>query len=227
MSSLAEQLKISPAEFKKPSVIILIISNLVPVFGVIFLDWEIFQVMMLFWAENVVIGGFNIVKMLLSTAGNTGNRGKKISMVPFFFIHYGIFTMVHGGLVFAIFGGVLENDEILTGISDSYHSLITPALGWAVAALALSHAISFIFNYLGKGEFRKTTLDQLMVQPYARVIILHITILIGGFLVMFFGAPLIGLMFLIALKIYVDIISHVKQHNIFMPASTQVKKVES
>jgi len=225
MSSLVEQLKIPSTEFRKPSVIVLIVSNLVPVFGVLFMSWDIFHVMMLFWAENVVIGGINILKMLFSTAGSSGHWGKKGSLIPFFFVHYGIFTLVHGGLVFAIFSGMFDNDDLITGISDTYQSLITPGLGWAIAALALSHAVSFIVNYLGKGEYRTTTLDQLMVQPYFRVIILHITILIGGFLVMFLSSPLIGLLFLIALKIYVDIISHIKQHNFFIPASTQVEKV--
>jgi hypothetical protein len=225
MSSLRYQLKIPLDELKKPSVIVLIISNLVPVFGVLFLDWDIFQVMMLFWAENVVIGVFNIFKMLCSTAGNSAHGSKKSAIIPFFIAHYGIFTLVHGVLVFTIFGDIFENDDLLAGASVTYHSLMIPALGWAAAALTLSHAISFVTNYLGKGEYRNTTLDQLMVQPYTRVIILHITILIGGFLVMFFGAPLIGLILLIALKIYIDILSHVKQHNIFMPTSTQEEKL--
>jgi hypothetical protein len=225
MLSLHEQLKIPWKEFKKPSVIILIISNLAPVAGVLFMGWDIFQVMMLFWAENAVIGGFNVLKMLFSTAGSSAHRGKKSSMIPFFIIHYGIFTLVHGVLVFTIFGSMFNNNSFLAGISDTYRTLTTPAFRWALAALALSHTISFSVNYLGKGEYRKITLDQLMIQPYTRVIILHITILIGGFLVMFFSSPLIGLLLLIALKVYVDIISHIKQHSIFMPASTQLKKV--
>ncbi len=38
MSSLVEQLKIPSTEFRKPSVIVLIVSNLVPVFGVLFIE---------------------------------------------------------------------------------------------------------------------------------------------------------------------------------------------
>jgi len=68
-------------------------------------------------------------------------------------------------------------------------------------ALAVSHTISFFVNYIGKGEYRQTSLQRLMVQPYTRVIILHITVLIGGFLVMLLGSPVVGLILLIALKL--------------------------
>jgi hypothetical protein len=51
-----------------------------------------------------------------------------------------------------------------------------------------------------------------MAQPYGRVVILHLTILLGGFMVMALGSPMIGLILLITLKTFVDIKAHLKQH---------------
>jgi len=218
LAPLLVKLKIPLSELKKVSVIVLILTNLVSVFGVIFMDWDAFLVVFLFWTENVIIGFFNILKMAVAPPDATGKWGPKYKIIPFFCVHYGMFTLVHGFIVFAIFGSVFENDDLFAGISATYHSLINPAFGWAVLALAVSHTISFFVNYIGKGEFKKTSLGQLMVQPYARVIILHITVLIGGFLVMLLGSPVVGLILLIALKTYVDILSHVRQHHIFNPA---------
>jgi hypothetical protein len=200
MASPLEYLKIPLAELKRVSVIVLILTNLVPIFGVIFLNWQVFIVMSIFWTENVVIGIFNVLKMAFAPSASTGKQGKKSTLIPFFCIHYGIFTLVHGVLVFAIFGGIFEHDNLITGITDNYKILVNLQFAWAVLALAISHAVSYLVNYIAKGEWKKTTLEKLMVQPYIRVIILHITILFGGFLVMLLNSPVVGLVLLIILK---------------------------
>lgn len=215
MTSLLEYLKIPLVELKRLSVIVLIVTNIVPIFGVIFLDWQVFIVMSLFWAENVIIGMFNVLKMMLALFGNTGKEENNFSLIPFFFVHYGIFTIIHGVLVFTIFGGIFEHDNLITGVTESYGTLIDPSLAWAILALTFSHAVSFVVNYIAGREWKNTNLEKLMIQPYARVIILHLTILFGGFLVMLLNSPVVGLVLLIILKTYVDIKSHLKQHSFF------------
>jgi len=215
MVSPLEYLKIPLTDLKRVSVIVLIVTNMVPVFGVIFLGWQVFIIMSIFWTENVVIGIFNVLKMAFATSANTGEQGKKSTLIPFFCIHYGIFTLIHGILVFAIFGNIFEQDNLITGITNGYKILVNLQFAWAVLALAFSHAVSYLVNYIAKGEWRKTALEKLMVQPYIRVIILHITILFGGFLVMLLNSPVVGLVLLIILKTYVDIKSHLKQHSFF------------
>jgi hypothetical protein len=44
------------------------------------------------------------------------------------------------------------------------------------------------------------------------VVVLHLAILGGGFLVMLMGMPVVGLTLLIALKIGLDVLAHAKQH---------------
>ena len=56
-------------------------------------------------------------------------------------------------------------------------------IGWAALALFLSHLVSFIFNYIGKGEYKQSKVNDLMGQPYGRVVVLHVTIILGGFLI--------------------------------------------
>lgn len=212
MSSFLESLKISFSDLKRVSVIVLILTNMVPVFGVIFLDWNVFPIMFLFWMENVIIGVSNVFKMLFSTADATGRWKLKASMISFFCVHYGIFTLVHGVFVFVLFGSFLEQDDLGQAYTDVTSILVDQQLWMAVLALFISHTISFFMNYIGKGEYKRSTLNQLMQQPYGRVVILHITILIGGFLVSLFGSPIVGLLFLIILKTYIDIKTHLSQH---------------
>jgi hypothetical protein len=56
-----------------------------------------------------------------------------------------------------------------------------------------------------------------MGQPYARVVVLHLTIIGGGFLVMALGAPVLGLLLLVVLKIGVDLAAHLREHSILQP----------
>ncbi|MFA6549262.1 MAG: DUF6498-containing protein, partial [Candidatus Margulisiibacteriota bacterium] len=44
----------------------LIIANAVPIFGVIFLGWETIDILFIYWFESLIIGIFNVLKMLLT-----------------------------------------------------------------------------------------------------------------------------------------------------------------
>ncbi len=213
MEKFLDLIKISGDDLKKVSVITLILSNIVPVLGVIFLDWQAFTILFLFWFENIVIGVSNVFKMAL-VAPNNARVGAKVSAISFFIVHYGIFTLVHGIFIFVIFGGFFEETEP-SSVFDVFGNFADLQLWWAILALVISHTVSFFTNYIGKGEYKNNTLNQLMGQPYGRVVILHVTIILGGFLVALFGSPVVGLILLIALKTFIDIKTHLKQHTIF------------
>lgn len=51
----------------KPSVLALIAANALPLIGVIFLGWSTFAIVVVYWAENVIIGMINVLKMLICT----------------------------------------------------------------------------------------------------------------------------------------------------------------
>jgi hypothetical protein len=205
-------MQFKPDNLKKPSVIVLIIANAVPLFGVLFLGWKVFPILLLFWMENVIVGLFNVIKMLLASPGDTAQQAAKIFMIPFFCVHYGLFTLVHGIFVFVLFGGTAFQD--ISPSLDTLPQIVRDyQLIWGILALLISHGASFAINYIGKGEYKTTNLGQLMAQPYGRVVILHLTILFGGFLVMALGSPIAGLLLLVVLKMGIDIAAHLMQHN--------------
>jgi len=207
------KLDIRSADFTKPSVIVLILANLIPLYGVIFLGWEAFPVLVLFWMENVVTGIINVIKMLVCSPGNPSQWAAKLFLIPFFCFHYGLFTFVHGIFVLTVFGDFLNSTS--SGLFD-LHALDSAFrhynIIWPFLALTISHVFSFAVNYIGKGEYKETTLSALMSQPYARVVVLHITIIAGGFLLMVLGSPIAGLVVLVILKTAIDIVTHLRQH---------------
>lgn len=203
--------------WRQPSVIALVLANLVPVFGVLVLHWEVFPLMFLFWSENVIVGVFNVLKMLTNQPASPVMWIGKAFLIPFFCVHYGMFTFVHGMLVVAFFGGGLHNTRGFPGASTFWNVMTENRLGWAILGLAVSHGVSFVTNYIGKKEYERVALNQLMSQPYGRIMVMHFAILIGGFLVMALHSPTPALLLLVALKTAFDLGSHVGERKQFAP----------
>ena len=72
----------------------------------------------------------------------------------------------------------------------------------------VSHGLSFYWNYLKNDEYQRASLNALMGQPYGRVIVLHLTVLFGGWVVMLLGSPLFALVLLVVLKTAADWRAH-------------------
>jgi hypothetical protein len=196
--------------FSSPSVWALIAANIYPVIGVIFLHWQTFPLLLFFWTENMVIGFYTVLKMLTASSEDA-KPAAKLFMIPFFCMHYGIFTLVHGIFVIAIFGSGFA-DSASMEFGDVWQQVIYNGLLWGTLVLMVSHGVSFFQNYIGKNEYRQVALQTLMSQPYGRVVILHVTIIIGGFLSMMLGSPIAALLFLIVLKVTLDITTHLREH---------------
>lgn len=210
----------SAFEGLRPSVLALVAANLLPLGGVLFLGWEIFPLVFLFWLENVVVGGFNALKMLLAQPAQPAGWVAKAAMVPFFCFHYGMFCFVHGIFVFTLFGrGTVPGK----GFPDAvlfWQVLTGQHLFWAALVLAASHGVSFVLNYLRSGEYRQARLEALMQAPYGRVVVLHVAILGGGFLVLGLGSPVWALALLIFLKIGLDVRAHLRERQRFAAEPT-------
>jgi hypothetical protein len=141
------------------------------------------------------------------------NQFAKLFFVPFFVVHYGLFCLVHGAILFAIFG----HDSHAFGLSDEIRNFTdvftAERMWWCIAAIAASHLYSFCVNYIGRGEYRRTIVELQMFQPYGRIVILHIAIILGGFVSMLLGSNVAILMMLIAGKTALDLSLHLSERD--------------
>jgi hypothetical protein len=182
---------------------------------VLFLGWTVFPLVLMYWLENVVVGGFNVAKMALAQPGDAILWAGKAFVIPFFVLHFGGFTYIHGVLVLAFFGPRSPNAFHL--VPTVLAAIRANRLGWGVLSLVLSHGFSFYWNYLRSGEYRRASLTGLMGQPYARIVVLHVVVLCGGWVVMLLGSPLGALLVLVALKTAVDLRAHQAERRKFAP----------
>jgi len=205
----------------------LILANLVPLAGAVFLKWDVFMILLTFWMENVVIGFFNILRMATAQAGGISSTVAKFMLIPFFAVHYSGFCLGHLAFLCMIFGrdsffGPGGKPELLSANSplQFFFGPLTDrglpgAVYIAAAGLLASHAVSFFANFLWNGEYQRVMPGELMKRPYGRVVILHIAILAGGGFVVSAGSPQYAVAVLVLAKIAVDLAAHVSERRKF------------
>ncbi|MBN2592164.1 MAG: hypothetical protein JXA81_01555 [Sedimentisphaerales bacterium] len=191
-----------------------------------FLGWNAFYVVLLYWTENIVIGFYNVLKMVLAAVPHPIAHLGKLFLIPFFIVHYGGFTAIHGFFVLALFhdGGqgppmgrmdwpcFLVFVQMLFNVVKYMYSVVPSQVRLAVLALFVSHGVSFVQNYLLKREYTTARPDKLMGSPYGRVVVMHIAIIAGGFLTMVAGSPAPLLVVLVGLKTILDVNLHNREH---------------
>jgi len=188
-------------------------SAAVIAWGVLVLGWSVFVVMALFWFENVVIGGFNVLRMLVSglRLGAGGMIGA-LFMAAFFTVHYGMFTAVHGVFVVMLFGAPELGREAMNGglygpLGNMVDRLFVDREGWlAMMAIIAVHAVRFMQWSFATREL-PTPLKELMGAPYGRIVVLHLTLILGAFLIQVLHAPVLGVLLLLALKLGYDLMT--------------------
>jgi hypothetical protein len=212
-----------------PTVGLLVASNLIPLAGVALWGWHLGTVMVLYWLENGIVGVLNIPRMALAAlaaeerSGLTPASGAdfvrllrvagRMSMIPFFIAHYGIFWVVHGVFVFALFAGAEPFGKAATSASATATAGVDPlAVATGAVGLALYHIVAFAYWDVYRGEARRQTLDDVMFSPYPRLVVLHVTIIVGAILVAETGQPIAALALLVILKTVIDLGGHAFAH---------------
>jgi hypothetical protein len=206
----------------------LIGANLIPLAGVFFFNWDVAFIVLLYWAENLIAGFYNILKIVLTRTGKSIVNSQKLLIIPFFCLHYGGFCAMHG-LFLTVFFKIGESSpfpaneetwplhlvfiQILFNVVAKIWANRPPEMIWALLGLFISHGVSFVENFILGGEYRQSTIKELMHQPYQRIVVMHIAIIAAGIFVMKFNSPMPMLVILIFLKIVFDLFLHRKSHN--------------
>jgi hypothetical protein len=205
----------------------LIGANLIPFVGIFLFHWDVRYIVLLYWIENLVVGFYNILKMVFLKTGQAGSQREKLFIIPFFSVHYGGFCAVHGFFLIHFFNigstaspfdtatkwwGPLIFIQLLYDVIARIWESKPPEMIWAVIGLFISHGVSFVENYILGQEYKTSSLKNLMQKPYQRIVVMHIAILAGGILVMKLHSPLPLMVILVLLKIFFDVLLHKKSH---------------
>ncbi len=182
--------------------------NLIPIIGVLFWGWSAFALLLLYWLENVVIGARTALEMIATGIVTHAMAPMAyVFFIGFFCIHYGIFCFGHGTFLVSMFES--DTSRAAQGLFDLPATVIAimraqPNILWGLASIVLWQIVKLIV-FIASGQTARTPVLALMAAPYPRIIILHLTILAGGFLLIAFNEPMAGLVALALLKTAFDV----------------------
>ncbi len=208
----------TPASIKQrladPTVISLILSNLLAIGFALAFNLNIMAILWVYWSQSVIIGFFNFFRILslkkFSTEGIKVNykpieatNKTKVMMAFFFAFHYGFFH-----LVYAFFLGAFTFAN-MTGSP----SLSIPDFGYiGLMAIVFFANHLFSFRYNRKRDEKKQNIGRVMGYPYARIIPMHFTIILGGMFLASGTGGTVVLVFFLGLKTLADVAMHLLEH---------------
>lgn len=194
------------------SILSLLLANALPLVGVLFFDWNIFQILFLYWLESAIVGFFHVIK--LGVIGRIGYFS--LIFIPFFIILYGLFMSAHLSFILNFFARFSHETYSFPTSLESFklyfNAVVIPFCG-----IFISHGISFFKNFIGKKEYSnytQSTIIELVKAPYAfgRIVVMQITVILGGFMAVILQEPIWVLVLLIILKSVIDLKYHIKEH---------------
>ncbi|QZY29896.1 DUF6498-containing protein [Nocardioides coralli] len=194
----------------------LVVANLLPLWGLATGRMSVGDVFVVYWLENVAVWLLAIVKVATArgTSGGPSSltvNGRAVDpsraggvLAGFFAVHYGIFTLVHGG--FAL------------GMAHATDAELHPG-SWLLTGLVLlgSHTLSTVLHWFRGDERSRVSPGTAMVQPYPRMLVLHVGIIAGFWLLLAVGGDAglthaLPAVLLMGLKTGVDLLLHRRQH---------------
>lgn len=200
----------------RTSLTVLVIANLVAAVGVLAFGWDPYQLLVLYWSETFVIGLWTVPRILMAQA-SFGPTPNKLVLVPFFCVHFGVFMVAHLAFIHALTAASgafsIVRSGVIPSASDSLSLPFDLTAVIAVIGFMVSHGVSFMLHYIGQGERLRTTPQMAMMRVYPRVIVMHLAILGGAFLMTLLAMSGGVLLILVIGKTLLDAKLHKRSHH--------------
>jgi hypothetical protein len=210
--------------------LIVLTANLLPLAGVWFWGWDAFQVLMLYWAETVIVAGWTLAR-IATMPDPTGQASPGTILVnagktAFFAFHAGMFIAVHLVFLLTLFSGdwkgridrpiaFLDALYIESGAWVALLLAFVAGLIGFVTATPQPTVVTWFFNRIG-GQTVALAAHEHSPDPdtdhlspvisglYTRIIVMQFGIIFGAWLTELFGnaGPLI---IVIVVKAIIDL----------------------
>lgn len=178
---------------------LILLLNLIPVGGVLWLGWDAGQILVLYWIENVVVGLLAVVRILTARGRSAAPQDEKAwgraRLGCFFVMHYGLFTLVHG-----VFTLVLAAELMGGGGALWRGAFGHEAFHWAVLTMAGLQLAMMVRDWWMSGLWRRSSPAEEMFRPYGRVVVLHVSVLAIAWGLSALSAPVWAVLILCLMK---------------------------
>jgi hypothetical protein len=192
----------------------LIIANLIPVIGVWFLNWSAKEVFLVYCLETIIIGFFTLLKLLITglikkkdewqTTGGSSIKQPFWFFMLFFLLHYGFFVAIQMGIFFAVSGIGDQYGITFSNFFSKWPSLLNNEAYIMLGVFIVSYGFRLTTDFVLNGEYKTASLGYLMFQPYGRIFIQQVTVILGS-MFLSFGAGKIFILVFALIKIFFEV----------------------
>ncbi len=162
-------------------------------------------ILFVYFLETIVIGIFNIFKMMY--ASNQKDKSG-FGLILFFLFHYGFFVAIQSIFAFAIFSfgddvvfrepfHLINNYGIILNLQD---------IKYALPAIIFTHLGKFFADFIGNKKYLKFEIKEMMYAPYLRIIIQQFVVILSFFFIIFPKTGNIAAILLIVFRFIIDLI---------------------
>lgn len=191
---------------------LLVLVNLIPLYGVWFEGWSASEVFLVYCLETVIIGLVNVLKMASVTLfvkksdvwQNAGSSSMQSGwfFIFFFIVHYGFFVFIQTQLFFGV-SGMIPNGSMLGNYAQ------IPVLLGANGKLLLLIFITYytlqaFFEFFMTGNYKTISMGRLMFEPYIRIFVQQVVVILGSIFLQFGAGKIFVLVFVVA-KIFFEL----------------------
>lgn len=206
------------------SLYFLLLSNIITIYIAVMEQWDIRTVFAVFWLQSVIIGLFNVLRILQLKNYSTGGlklNGRLLSAIPetkkkvagFFALHYGFFHFGYAIFIFSSGDGVRVNGQAVNpetylggGVIDFRFLFLIGLLFFA------NHTFSYFYNrHKDFSSQKKVNLSHITFIPYVRILPIHLTL---GIAATSAGAT-IPLVVFLSVKTVADLMGHIVEHGLY------------
>lgn len=214
------------------SLIVLVAANLIVGMLALRGNWGVDQLIVLYWFEALVIGGFNALRLVVvglfgeQPFGATLARWVSVSFgqrLLLTVIGVGFFLFKFAGFAFVVAVTFLwasfELDHLASQPSSpgavTWFGAANVPIGPVIVILVASHGVSFVWNFVIGREYRTQNLPALVVWPYARMAAASVVVVVGLLVIALFPAAShahLAVIVFVLLKTLADALSHRWEH---------------
>lgn len=196
-----------------PSDYILIAVNLLPIVGVWAWNWNPKEIFLVYCLESIIMGILTLTKMGIVTISrkkdnwyNNGSTTQQSGLffMLFFLVHYGIFVGVQMSIFFSV-SGIGEGHHInALNFFYKWPGLLSIDSMLMLGSFVFCYGFKMIVDFLYSGQYKTISLSLLMFQPYGRIFIQQITVIVGS-IFLSYGAGKIFILIFALVKIFFEV----------------------
>jgi hypothetical protein len=170
---------------------------------------EPFTIVMVYFFETLLIGLMQLFKMAITAQYGRAQRqepGKSGGKMLFFIVHFSFFVAVQSIFVFALFELIDENiKEPFKLITNFKYVLSYDGIGYSLLVVFFFLALQTYLNFFHNKKYNEFTVDQLIVQPYLRIVIQQFVAIFSVFVGVLSPSGLILALILMGFRLFVDL----------------------